>query len=116
MTFLLANFDRPAKAATYSDEHIERQAEIYLANPALRLRGVPFDVFLQAPGEWLLYAANPLRPTADDARQLSSKEIAIVRDGLRRATAVASGSRPIEKLRHHRYPRSTRDFMPLKDA
>ena len=45
---------------TYQDEYIEFWAEIYLANPILRSRGVLFAAFLVAPEEILAAVAMPL--------------------------------------------------------
>ena len=50
-----------------SDERLEQLGEIYTANPALRLRGVTFVTFCQAPAE-ILYAVllTPSRPQSEE--------------------------------------------------
>jgi hypothetical protein len=68
MAFLLANLEpRVRDGAVYSDEHIERWASVYLANPALRLVGVPFERFLAQPAHWLRWIGDPLRRQAREA-------------------------------------------------
>lgn len=114
--FLRANLDRPTSGPTYSDAYIDHWGGAYLANPQLRLLGCPFGRFLTNPAWWLAFAGNPTRDQGDDHRYpLSSKERQVVREALSRTNTTVSGSRPMEKLRHHRYPRSFRNFIQLRD-
>ncbi len=61
MRFLLINLERPVEGSIYTDEYIERWAGVYLANPGLRLIGVPFCAFLAQPERWLRFIGDPLR-------------------------------------------------------
>lgn len=45
---------------TYPDEYIEHWANIYLANPILRRRGILFGAFLVLPDEILAAVSMPL--------------------------------------------------------
>lgn len=104
--FLLANLDA-ASTRTYPDEYIERWATVYLAHPALRLEGISFIAFLAQPERWMQYANDQVRE-----RQPSALDLARIRRGLARCGMQGGNGRMFEKLRHHRYPRSRRDFMP----
>lgn len=55
---------------TYPDEHIEHWAEVYLANPSLRRRGVLFAAFLVAPDEILAAMVMPKTSDQEDYRPL----------------------------------------------
>lgn len=103
MAFLYANLDRPRLAATYADEHIERWAPVYLANPLLRLYGVPFESFLAQPAAWLQWAGDPLR-----GREPSAKDAERIRRAEARFTDLRGNGQRIEKLRHRAHPRSHR--------
>ncbi len=41
--------ERPREAPIYTDEALEFWGGVYLANPALRARGVTFEAFLAEP-------------------------------------------------------------------
>lgn len=89
------------------DEQLEYWAEAYRAMPHLARRGVTFDVFLAAtpqvrehPTHLVLLA---LRFRLDErARTLASLA---AREPRSPEAPGLAGTRPIEKLRHHRYPR-----------
>lgn len=112
--FLMANFERARDGATYDDAYIERWADVYLANPGLRLQGVPFCRFLAAPSAWLMWLGRQRQPRPQEA--LSAAEMVQVRRAMERTSAMGNGLR-IEKLRHHAHPRSAgRDFKRERQA
>jgi hypothetical protein len=113
MLFLLANYQRPVEGPTYSDAYLEKWGEAYLANPLLRLSGVPFSTFLTRPHFWL----RRIDAAVGESRyQLSAKENLLLREALRRCAPVSGNGRLFEKLRHHRHPKSRRNFEPAVEA
>jgi hypothetical protein len=103
---------------TISDDALEFWGKLYLANPSVRARGVSFEQFVRMPW-WYLVGARAtvaisvrgrLRPATRSALlELAEHAIAALeRDG-----AACANGRFVEKLRHHRHPRSARrDFIP----
>lgn len=61
--------DRAAPAPTYSDEHIERCARLYLDNPVIRLRGILFETFLSVPGEIMRAIADGMSSPVPDGEE-----------------------------------------------
>lgn len=113
--FLLLNLERPVEGPTYADDYIERWAGVYLANPALRLLGVPFSVFLTRPAAWLDWIGKPLR--GSELEVVTRIAVDKVIEQLCREGARCENGRFVEKLRHHAHPRSGgRDFVPDKAA
>lgn len=117
MDWLKANLDRPRSGAVYADEYIERWAAVYLANPALRLYGVPFSDFLARPEAWLRYIGDPLRamtrtPSAACCERRAEAAVAQAE----RLEGYGANGRLVEKMRHKARPRSFRAFLPLRDA
>jgi hypothetical protein len=101
------------------DEQIEFWAEIYLAMPRLRGTGVSFERFLRTtpqvrevellPAVLALCGGKALSAITRSAL-IELAEAAIAQ--LEREGALCSNGRFVEKLRHHRHPRSYRDFIP----
>lgn len=89
-------------ATTMSDAQIEYWAGMYRANPSIAARGITFEAFLTQPEFYLRGVA--LRYA------LPAKEAAQLREALGPIRVVANG-RTVEKLRHHRFPRSRHQFM-----
>jgi len=114
--FLKLNLDRPVSGPIYSDDYVERWAAVYQANPALRLLGCPFCVFLTRPAAWLMFAGNPLRHQAVAA---STRRAEAAVAAAERAEGHGENGRLVEKTRHHTYDRrghAGRDFIPLRDV
>jgi hypothetical protein len=109
--WLTANLDRAPTGPIYSDEFIERQGGVYLDNPILRMVGVPFSAFLAFPNVqlWLDAAAH-----ARFAHRMHKAEAAIAQ--AERAEGHGENGRLVEKIRHRAYPRSYRNFTPVRDA
>ena len=112
--FLRLNLERAVTGPIYSDAHIERCARVYLANPVLRLFGVPFSYFLAGPEVWLRFIGDPMRNLS--AARCAHRAEAAVADA-ERAEGHGENGRLVEKPRHHAYPRRQgRDFLPTRDA
>ena len=61
----MPNYERSFAAPhTFADEHIERWALVYRANPQLRAHGVLFETFLHDPVAPLLDCALPAMSTS----------------------------------------------------
>ncbi len=106
--WLMLNLDRPATGPVYADEYIERWAAVYLANPPLRLFGVPFSLFLARPAGWLLFIGSPIR----DELCMRRAEAAVA--SAERIEGHGENGRLIEKMRHRTHRRGFRDFLPLR--
>ena len=103
-----------AAMRTFTDEHIERWAPVYLANPHLARRGVRFETFLLAPAEILAACSRPvmivprcgLLQEQLDVRKRVDLETALQEMGERAIDALAAechcaNGTWTEKLRHH---------------
>ncbi len=103
-----------AAPCTFSDDHIERWGEVYLANPQVRARGVWFETFLLAPERTLAECAAPvievhacgLLPAQRAVRDHADTQAALVELGERALAALAAEAHCangvwVEKLRHH---------------
>ena len=104
---------------TFADEHIERWALVYLANPHVARRGVLFETFLLAPEEIL--AACSIQPamivcrqgllkSQRDAQARIDLDAALVELGERAIATLAAESHCsngvwVEKLKHSAWPR-----------
>lgn len=112
----MGNHERSfAAPRTFSEEHIERWAGVYLANPQLRARGVLFETFLLAPVEILaacglqlaMIVSRPgLLPRQRDAQRRVDTEAALRELGERAIAALGAEAHCAngvwcEKLRHH---------------
>lgn len=111
--WLLMNLERPVTGPTYADEYIERWASVYLANPGLRLIGVPFASFLAQPLRFVQYIGNPMRDYVVEPCALRAEEAIAEAE---RVEGRGENGRLVVKIRHHTYPRSWRNFAPLRDA
>lgn len=60
--------------STYPDEHIEKWAEVFLANPGLLRRGILFLTFLAAPEPILMAHMNTLAPNSLDPLPLLPRQ------------------------------------------
>jgi hypothetical protein len=111
----MPNYERSfAARRTFVDEHIERWAPVFLANPHLARRGVLFEIFLLAPAEILAACARPAMAVSRrgllqrqlEARGRADYEAALQELNERAIRALAAESRCAngvwcEKLRHH---------------
>jgi hypothetical protein len=121
-----------AARRTFADEHIERWAPAYLANPYIARRGVLFETFLFAPAEILAACAPPamtvsrrglLQPQLDVRRRIEL-EAALQELGERAIAALAAESHCAngvwtEKLKHHTWPPrrwAKRKLMEVSDG
>lgn len=132
---LTANVFRSVEAPVkLIDDDLDYWAKVYVQLDLLK-RGYTFEDFLRATPQVREDAA---REAAGHARQrsehpaviarapiegphgepfaLTSKDMQVFRKAKLRSVQVVGNGRMIEKLRHHRHPRSSgiRDFIPLK--
>lgn len=116
-----------AAVRTFTDEHIERWAPVYFANPQLRARGVLFETFLMAPAEILAACGRPamtvarcgLLPAQRAVRLRADTEAALQELGERTLAALAAESHCAngvwcEKLRHHAWARRRTERKPME--
>lgn len=100
------------------DEQLEHWARVYLAMPWLCRRGITFERFLSATPQVRESGSLPalvVRSRLDElARQLADMAARhrSFLDDLERGGASCANGRMVERLKHHRYPRSHRDFLP----
>ncbi len=118
-----------AAPRTFTDEHIEYWACVYLANPQIAQRGVRLETFLLAPAEILAAAARPAMIVTRHGllvrqlrvRQRADFETALQELGECALRALAAESHCAngvwcEKLRHHAWSarrRATRKPMEV---
>jgi hypothetical protein len=114
------------------DAQLEYYAEVYLAMPRLRRGGVTFERFLRATPQVREDSTRLMQLAVRERWEGMTRELAVLtgrsrvnQDELERvsldcAARVAaleaigcrcSDGRLVEKLRHHRFPRSRRDFV-----
>lgn len=122
-----------ASRKTFSDEHIERWAPVFLApenNPRLRKRHVDFEVFLLCPEEILAAIERPHRPIITSCgllpaqrevqqrvdRERSMTELAECAVRAMKPESHCADGRWTEKIRHHRYPRNQRRRIAATEA
>lgn len=102
----------------FTDDHIERWADVYLMNPQVRARGVLFETFLLDPVGTLEGSVQPvmtvsrcgrLLPEQLGARRRADLDAALQELGARALRAVAAEAHCAngvwtEKLRHRAWP------------
>ncbi len=99
---------------TMPDEQLEHWGRVYLAMPWLGRHGITFERFLSATPQVRASGALPALAVRArvDQRALDFAALRCVTRDLERAGACCANGRFIEKLKHHRHPRSRRDFIP----
>lgn len=109
MSRRIAYTTRAVHAPFYlADEQLEYFAEVYLAMPEALRESCGFEQFLAATPA--VRDSRPLLPAQRAVRErlLSTRDRMMLREALAVALSTIGNGRHIEKLRHHRHPRSRR--------